>query len=166
MGKASLCARVTRSNFPFFSTKSCPADWLRLTPSLPQTTTLTPSINISSDRMADRYEHPGIRRSRAEYLERTAVAPVCQPNLHPRAHRSSPQPLHEAQDLGLSARPYPRAIHWCSRHLPSRHRGQLSRALHGPRGRHSGPRRHHPALLRPPRHLLRLHGHFYLAVPW
>src|SRR5580704_1723900 len=126
----------------------------------PPTTTSIPSINISSDRMAARHEPRAIGSSRPKHFQRTALAALCQPNLRPCAHRSSPKSLHSPEDWISSARLDTGVVPCCPFHLQ-----QVPYRVILNRRRYVCPRQYYSGLLFPPGHLLCLHGYFYLALP-
>src|SRR5438552_15453670 len=107
----------------------------------PPTMTSTPSINISSDLMEDRREGSRFSRAGPKVVKGATLATLWQPDLHPCAQRSSPEPVYAPQDLDLSARFDSRAHHPGSRDLgQKRTRGPgPNRELAGsPRGSRAG----------------------------
>src|SRR6266699_2515129 len=126
----------------------------------PPTMTSTPSINISSDLMEDRRECSRFSRAGPKVVEGATLATLWQPDLHPCAQRSSPEPVYAPQDLDLSAR-----FDSGSHHPDTPLRRQIQRRR-GPNGdRYTSPRGNRPALLFPAGYLLRLHGDLYVAIP-
>jgi ABC-2 type transport system ATP-binding protein len=83
----------------------------------PPTMTSTPSINISSDHMADRREFSRFSRASPKVVEGTTLATLWNPDLRPYAQRGSPQPVYASQDLDLSA-----GFDSCAPHPNPRHR--------------------------------------------
>src|SRR5271170_2625002 len=110
--------------------------------------------------MAARHEPPAIGSSRAKQFERTTLAALRQPDLCPRAHRSSPEPLHSPENWVSSARLDTGVIPCCPFRLQ-----QVPYRVILNRRRYVCPRQYYSGLLFPPWHLLRLHGDFYLALP-
>src|SRR6266566_107688 len=162
MAMASWCARAMRSSSIFYLTRSFPAVSSKSMQLRPPTMTSTPSINISSDLMEDRCECSRLSRAGPTVVEGATLATLWQPDLHPCAQRSSPEPVYAPQNLDLSARFDSRAHHPSSRDL-----GQKRTRGPGPnRERYTSPRGNRPAVLSPSGYLLRLHGGLYVAIPW